>query len=294
MGSLLLILLFTAVIAAFLIVKKRENPPESNIPAPITPRTDLLFGYYGSYPAMDGNPSQFEETKDHINLFIASRWYGPEPQLAQIIEATNAGTPVMLDMAEPYQIGYNVNEPFDIAAAEIRVRTRFQQLADAGVLKNIVAIYPVDEPELFGWTELQVVDTNNMIRRVLAEFGQTAKLAIFYTNAFTWRGVGSFDWVGFDDYGSGTKIFTNGDYNKLKKVLRPDQRIMLIPGGCDIWRADPTQWYNKANEDQQVIALIPFVWRDNVDPKNDANAGIRSNGMAPAYRAIGMRIKTGT
>jgi len=286
--EILILLVIAGAIAYFVTHKKAAEP---NIPVPTTLRTDLLFGYYGSYPAYPGIPSQLDETVDHINLFFASRWYGPDSQLDQMSKATHAGIPIMLDMPEPYQIDYNINIPFDIVAAEIRVRNRFQQLQQANILQNIIAIYPVDEPELFGWTAEQVIDTNAMIRRVLSEFNHTAKIAIFYTASWKWTGVQSFDWVGFDNYGPGAKIFTNGDYEKLLAVLRPDQQTMLIPGGCDIWHEHPAQWFNKAQQDTRVAVLMPFVWRDNTDPEQDATIGIRSNGLAEEYRAVGLKIK---
>jgi len=256
-------------------------------PAPTKLRTDLYYGYFGS------SEEQLAETKDHINFFMAAQWGGPDVQLKQVIEATAAGIPVMLDFSEPYKKYFVGAVPFDIAEGEIRVRNRFKELQDAGVLHNIIALYPVDEPELYGWTAEQIRATNEMLRRVMAEFNMSAKLAIFYTAAFTWMGVETYDWVGFDNYDAKENIFSNGDYLKLKKVLRSDQKIILIPGGCDKWQTDPTLFFNKAQADSQVVAIMPFIWLDNADPANGAFAGIRSNSMNAAYKSVGMKIKTG-
>ena len=266
---------------------------EPNLPTPATYRTDLKYTYYGQ---MAETGMQLSETIDHINMVFASRWWGPHQQLAEIILATNAGIPVILDMPEPYQSTYGVNDPFDLVAAEVRVRARFAQLRTAGVLSNIPVIYMVDEPELYGWTAQNQIDTNAMMRRVMTEFDMTAKLAVVYSiRAFgSWPGIETYDWVGFDAYDAGTRIFNPGaEYDQLKAVLKPHQKIILVPGGCDKWRTDPTQFSNKAHQDFQVALVLPFVWRDNTDPANGAFAGIRSNGMAPAYKAVGLSIKRG-
>lgn len=253
--------------------------PESNIPPPTTVRTDLLFGYIGS------SNTQLAETSDHVNIFFAGTWDGQEAQLSQAMFASSLGLPIMLDVAD--QVGL----PFDAASAEVRTRTRLQQLQLANVLGSVKAFY-FDEPDLNNrMSSADVVAMNSMLRRVAGEFGATPALATIYTAGFTWPGVSSFDWVGFDNYGAGSSIFVNGDYGKLKAALFPTQRIILVPGGADPWRTDPTQFFNMAQQDLQVIAVMPFAWPDGTT--KDWGAGIRSNGMAPAYKAVGLRIKNG-
>lgn len=260
LSSILLILITCALVLAC-----SGGGATASGPAPQAPtvlRKDLKFGYFGS---------TLSEVVDHTNIYFATGWR--EDQQQQIVDAVNAGLPVIL-----YLHG----------VAEDYVRTQFDALKKAGVLANIVAIYPIDEPR----EAAPVVATNAMLRRVMAEYGMSAKLMVIYSVG-SYPAIESYDWVGFDNYPAGSSIFTNGDYNKFKSLLRPDQRIVLVPGGCDRWRNDPEPFFNVAETDPQVLMVMPFTWIDDADPANGATAGIRSNGMAPAYKSAGLRIKNG-
>ena len=252
-------------------------------------RKDLKYGYYGS------NDAQLSETVDHINIFMAANWGGqiPESQLSQMIAAKNAGIPIIMDLPEAWQPIKGVFS-YDPARAQLRVTDRFAELERAGVLHSIVAFYPRDEPDLPGSSvpAEQVIATNTMIRKVMADFKVTAKLAVIYAPTWTWPGIESYDWVGFDQYG--VNIFTNGSFNKLKSVInkngRVDQKIILVPGGADKWAEDPIPFFNQATLDPDVIMIMAFIWLDNADPTNGAFAGIRSNKMNAAYKSVGMKI----
>lgn len=245
-----------------------------SFPPPSVFRSDLYYCYYGSLEY------QLRETVDHVNLFMAAAWGGPAEQLSELIAATNAGIPTMVALDD---ITYLDN-------SEQLIRERFASFQQAGVLSNIVAVYPKDEPK---FSSEVVVATNTMIRKVMAEFGMTAKVAVIYVaDSNTWPGIESFDWVGFDRYDVGDKIFTNGDFAMLKSRLTPQQKIILVPGGASIWKNDPTQFFNKAQADSQIILIMPFVWFDPPVPDPQSlTAGIRSNGMAPIYKSIGEKIK---
>ena len=232
----------------------------------ITPRKDLLYGYYG------GCPQCLDETKGHINLYHVTHWDGDG--IADMQRAKAFGIGVMLDLPEAYQ-------------SEAAVRARLQTLQALDLLGNIKAIYPIDEPDAAGISAERIGFVNAMVRRVAAEFNLDVPLAVTYSALFTWPGIQYYDWVGFDNYDA--NIFTNGDYARLKSVIRADQRILLVPGGADKWRQDPSPYLAKAQQDLQVVAIIAFIWRDNADPKNGAHAGIRSNGMAKAYCSTGQQ-----
>lgn len=237
-------------------------------PAPI-PRTDKpLLGYYGSCV------SCLAATRDHISFYMVMNWDGDGISEMQRAKAWNI--PVILHLPEAY-------------ASEGAVRARFATLRALDLLSGIKALYPVDEPDLAGYSAARVGVANAMVRRVMAEFGLTVPLAVIYSAAFTWPGVESYDWVGFDNYDPGAGIFSNGDYQRLKSVLRADQRILLVPGGADPWRQDPTPFFNKAQADPQVIGIVAFLWRD-YDYQGRLRQGIGSNGMAGAYRAGALRL----
>lgn len=289
--------ILAVLVAAVLSSCGGGSSPPADLPKPTTLRTDLYYGYYGSYSSRmllgENQGDQLTEVKDHTNLFMASRWGGPAEQITQLQEATAAGMAIVLDFPEPYEIQYGTTAPRDLVAAEIRVRTRLKQLNDLGLLKNVVSLYPQDEPEQFNIGNDWINETNAMIRRVAAEFSFTPKLSVFYTYKQQWPGISTYDWVGFDNYDQGDKIFTDGSYNAMKAKLRPDQSIMLIPGGCDKWRNQPEQFYYMAQNDKQVKVLMPFLWRDNADPGAGAGRGIRSNGLDFVYRQTGLKIKNG-
>lgn len=165
--------------------------PESNIPPPTTVRTDLLFGYIGS------SNTQLAETSDHVNIFFAGTWDGQEAQLSQAMFASSLGLPIMLDVAD--QVGL----PFDAASAEVRTRTRLQQLQLVNVLGSVKAFY-FDEPDLNNrMSSADVVAMNSMLRRVAGEFGATPALATIYTAGFTWPGFPHLIGLGSTTMGQG-------------------------------------------------------------------------------------------
>ena len=239
-------------------------------PQELVQRTDgLYFTYYG------GEQGQVAAVAEHTNLMHSIPWDGPDVQIAEMQQAKARGIGIMLDLPEAWSTG----------TSEIAVRARFQQLQALDLISSVKAIYPVDEPDLAGLGTNQIGTTNAMIRRVMAEFGMNVPIAVIYSASFTWPGIQHYDWVGFDNYDA--NIFGNGDYNRLKAVVRKDQRILLVPGGADKWRQDPAPFLAQAQKDGQVIAILAFIWRDNSDPARGASLGIKSNGMKRAYCAAG-------
>jgi hypothetical protein len=249
------------------------------MPAPDKLRADLLFGYYG------GCPTCPLEQADHVNLYWAGNLYGLLNTMAELNQARAAGISNIVLAVPAYA-----------ANAELEVRFHLKRLQEAGLLANIRALYPIDEPDLHDKTADEIRATNAMLRRVAADFPELAevKLAVIYAPTRvkgTWPGVETYDWVGFDDYDNRERIFlgAGGEYGMLKHVLRPDQRILLVPGGVDPWRQDPAAFLAKAETDPQVIAIIPFIWQDLSDP--GAGLGIRSNGLRQLYCEAGKTVK---
>lgn len=286
MGFEVLILL-VAVAGCALFISGCGSGSQSGPPPPPPNgalRTDLFFGYFGTNIA---------ETVDHTNLVFAGDWFGPDVQLQQVIEAKNAGLPVMLHVDG--QTGFSKNKPFDSTVTENLIRQRFIQLRDAGVLDSVIALY-IDEVTHQGYTEEHVKGTTTAFRKISAEFGVSPNLASFYDASLNWVGVSYWDWVGFDNYDHGDKIFTNGELDKLRAVISPAQKIMIVAGGADPWRTDPTLFFNAAQQDPRIIAVFGWTWIDGSDAGYAAGGwgkGIRSNGMAPIFKAIGIKIKTG-
>lgn len=255
--------------------------PNAPVERPKVLRTDLQFGYYASAG------TQPQETKGHVNLYYDMQFEGEQHTIDSI---RFMQMPVMLGIQ--YWMYDEFNRPK--ADAESQLLGYLHRLNEAGVLKFVTDVYPLDEPDLLGAKSDDVIATNAAVRRAFAAFNMRPRLSVIYAVAFTWPGVSSYDDVGFDNYPAGSGIFYNGDYAKLKAVLRADQKIWLVPGGADPWRQDPTPFINYAHSDPQVRGLINFVWFDSTDPKQGYGKGIRTNGMARAYCQAGREITGGS
>lgn len=251
--------------------------PNAPVERPKILRTDLQFGYYAS----TGNQPQ--ETKGHVNFYHDMQFEGEQHTIDSI---RFMQMPVMLGVQ--YWMYDEKNNPK--ADGESQLLGYLHRLNDAGVLRFVTDVYPLDEPDLLGTKAGDVVATNAAVRRSFAVFNMRPRLSVIYGAGFTWPGVASYDDVGFDNYSAGSGIFYNGDFARLKAVLRPDQKIWLVPGGADPWRADPTPFVNYAHSDPQVRGLINFIWPDSTDPRQGYEKGIRSNGLAQKYCRVGREV----
>ena len=242
-------------------------------PTPNEVRPGLFFGYYGDCVTCA------METRDHVNLYWASGFDSLPTTMQELFNARAAGIPSVV-LAVP---AYTGNPEGD-------VRFFLTSLQAAGYLENIVALYPIDEPDGAGKTDAQVRATNAMLRRVMADYPElaAAKLAVIYTNGRKWPGIDTYDWVGFDDYDAGCGALSSTTYADMKARLRPDQRILILPGGADPWRQDPGCFLAQANADAQVIAVVPFIWFDNYN--HAGAAGIRSNPTRGLYCSAGKKV----
>jgi hypothetical protein len=242
---------------------------------PATLRAGQFFGYYGDCP------SCVEETRAHTNVQWIAGWGGDGAQVPKIVERAKKAAPTKTVIMLP---GMYVNKrlnPLGIVAA----RGIFQGLREAGVLQNVAALYPQDEPDLEGLDDVTVIDANAAVRAVAAEFAElkNVPLAVIYSERGTRPGISSYDWVGIDAYAMGSKILDK-PYAKLQKFLTKNQRLLLVPGGADPWRENPEPYFKRAAKDPKVIGVVAFIWFDNA--ATDVGLGIRSNGLAPTYRPM--------
>jgi hypothetical protein len=233
-------------------------------PTPVPPTSKRFFGYFGS------QGTQFEETKDHVNLHFAPGW-GEEDLFGQQVAACKAaGISVML-------FAYTT---FDGSHWSLSQMTRLLEAAKAAnALDAIVAVYPVDEPDFAGISDQVMTDCCAAIRALLRGYypdpASAPKIACFYGTTGNVPGLPSVDWVGRDWYGHGPQDLGSAS-----------QRLMLISGGADgVDRDAIPPFVDRFNTDPRVVAFMSFIWIDNWG--FTGNRGIRSNGMAAQYRATG-------
>jgi hypothetical protein len=167
----------------------------------------------------------------------------------------------------------------------------FDKLNQLNLLGSIIAIYPVDEPELHSIGSEQVVLCNQAMRQLMSQYPalDNAVLAVIYSGQKKYPGIETYDWIGIDDYDKKEEVLGE-PYKHLTAAMRPEQRIILVPGGCDRWRQDPTKFADFAINNQQVKMVVGFIWIDNAAPQDGALAGIRSNGMRDLYVAAGKKL----
>lgn len=256
----------------------------AQIPAPATTRSDIKFGYFGALEDMAG-------VYTHTNIYYDMGFAGLDYTISGI-RAANMDTALGIDYILWDKVGSTYTLKPD---AQNRLRAFLAALKQAGVLNKVIATSLIDEPDNKNITGDQLEAAAKITRETYLEFGSKPALFSIYGPNMTWPGVGLFDWVGFDKYHLGSGIFINGDYARLKSVLRPDQWIILVPGGAEPWLQEPQAFINIAQGDKQVVWIMPFTWFTNPAHDNDYGKGIRDNAMRRTYCLAGQFIigKTG-
>lgn len=250
------------------------------------PRDTIHYGYYGDMA------SQFEETKDHVNTVWLACWdrfplSWADCMFERIAQASVSGKKSVVMMTNDTYLDRKLN----YKALEELEELLFK-LSGTDYLKDIIAIYPTDEPDGSEISPDEIAKTNNAIRNIMSKYPalKNTALAVFYTGSEKYPGIQYYDWVGFDEYHIGERAL-GAKYNRMVNKLRPDQRTMIIPGGCDKWRQDPRPFVDFALTNNRVVAVVPFIWIDNAAPGNDdVGLGIRSNGLKDLYKEAGITL----
>jgi len=270
---------------------KINCPPVPPNPPPTTSRGDILFAYFAG-----GDVPEFA---NHCNaLFVGSwgDWITPVGRqnitdnfVNQVTDAKAAGITRVI-IATDWCLMTDAHVPLPQVMAQVYLREFFNALQAAGHNDVTYIMYPVDEPDVLNISTTDMAAMNATLRAVMSEYTwlNGRPLAVTYGDRAgkggPLPGLASFDWCGFDNYGS--PIFTNGEYDYFRAQLGSDQKTVILPGGCDPWKEDPLPFYNKAQQDAKVAMIMPFMWFTN-----GGNPGIKDNGMAPQYVACGTPIK---
>lgn len=259
-------------------------------PAPEV-RRDLLVGYYG------GTAATVLENGDHVNTHWATGWYGSgiwHLDVAQeIAHASGAGVRNLV-LALPHGLVWAPN-------AEAETRFQLVRLQQAGALDgwDTIMVYPADEPEIpanGSRSDAEVLAMLGWLRPLLAAFPALSRApvgVIYSCGSGATPGISGYDWIGCDDYDKGCRVNApSGAYDDLLKIMRPDQRLMVVAGGVDPWRQDPACFESRAHGDPRVAMLVSFIWQDNA--AEGLGAGIRSNGLRRLYCEAGRKVRYGS
>lgn len=209
--------------------------------------------------------------------------------------------------------------------AEARWATFVDTLHKRGLLDTMIAVYPCDEPNINDISDADLQRIIGVVKGH-RETADKKVAAIFSAEiAQKWGGHHSalgrehsygtslrmLDWVGFDCYECSNIFsdplwrtptlqgFVDGPtaYANFRRQLDlPRQKIMLIAqsylstvrdanGNFD-QPDDPEMFFDQAQKDPAVVALVPFTWFDQPGWKGTANVPTTLN----HYRSIGQRI----
>jgi hypothetical protein len=261
--------------------KKWWYRKDINVLAPDKKRKDLYFGFYGC------QNEQVAETRGAVNLLMESQWEGTAQTIANI---KAADVDVMLDVSPQLFVreatGFVLRSDGFTALQEL-----FSALKLAGVLHKVVAVYPIDEPNNTVGVESTLVLAVATIKAVLQLHDlRNVKLATTYAADKPFIAQERFDWIGYDDYDMKSSILVSRKFRAFADSLKPEQKIMLIPGAA--YGQNPAPFVNYAQSHPEVAVVLPFLWCDGREADVGAK-GARSNGMAKTYLEAGAAIVAG-
>lgn len=269
-----------------------DRPTQSPPPAPVpATRTDLLFGYYGD-----------ASRESAQNLVWVPAW-GPSEtsmekqavsnaQIEQLKSAKAAGvTDAVVDVSHLLFDPFAQSGRFEYAGkvlAQVRLQDFLDDLNQAGVLDIVKTLVLIDEPNINLITQSSFPIAAQDVRQTVSFMGLSRlKLAVIYAPTGGYVGVDQFDWVGIDSYAEYDTVLKT-KVPELKSLMRPSQKILLIPGGASPWKQNPWSFYNYAQADPQVVAILAFSW---FGYEGHADRGIAVNGMKEVYEQVAQQVR---
>ena len=253
-------------------------------PAPAVQRKDILFGYYGDAPG------QAAETIGHCNLYFSAPWGELSQTVENLKDARKAGFGEVVIAADADK----GNVPGTTAFAWAWLF----ELRRLGALEGLKvrAFYWRDEPNLENpdaglkvLSDARVREQNASLRAMLAtDFPELGPVELWTIMADKPDLPGLDDWdaVGGDDYPKGCDVMA--DERLIGRIRRGAKRTILVPSPLFGLNADPTCFEQFAQAHGDVVAVMPFIWRDAWGPQR--LDGIRSHFSRPAYEALGRRL----
>ena len=243
-------------------------PSAPSAPAPVRDAPPLLL-YFGVAA------KQLEETADHVDCLYAMDWGDWDTMagdiadriIAQLVEAKQRGfkSAIVAVGFTMFSKAYAYEGTANLAAFLKRVQA-------VGI--PIVGVSIIDEPDMAGVSDA-------VMTKAIVDAKKVTGVKVFVVYGDHGQpGAAAADVVGRDAYPSLVTI-----------PVRPGQQQWLFAGGSDPWRVDPVAagFVAYAQAHPEVCAICAFTWLDGWG--GTTNKGVRSNGMAPAYRAAAAALK---
>lgn len=283
MNTTLLTILIIIIVCVWFLVKWKPAPQQAVIPAPLTKRTDLYYGYYGCVG------DQAMEVQGHTNLHWESQFDGIGRTIDNILTMArttvlDVGPQLFTKIAE-HGKNYAFN-PEGVTA----LRSLFGNLQAHGVLHFVKVLVPMDEPNTSVATPQDLLRAINTIQSVASEFPELEgfKLACIYAaKPWSFTCIERFDYVAVCAPEDGTSLFVDGTYHSLVTAMRPDAKTFILPYGA--FGQDPTPFLNFAHSHPEVAAVISFCWFGPREP-GDKWVGIKDRTICPLYVEAGLSL----
>lgn len=238
--------------------------------APVVRTTPLEFGYFGL--------ADIAATAKSVTVTHAIDWgdWTKDKQaikqriIAQLQAAKAAGLSAIVSTGFlTFDSAYNY-----LGTAELV--TFKAELDTLKVSQIVIALYPIDEPDVHGIPDSVMTQCFNETR--VAWPGPA--IAVVYGTRGT-PGIAAADWVGDDRYREAPQF----------PRLRAGQCGIVLPGGADPYRQDSAPYVAFAKVHAEVALVWAFLYVDYTGVNGEPEKGISTNGMLPQYTAAGTAIK---
>ena len=249
-----------------------SGPPSPPAP-PVVRTAPLQFGYYGS-----ADTARVASSVTCVHLPDWGDWTtaaGKESMKAQIIAQLQACKAAGLKAIVSTGFLTFTRTPYRyIGTADLVAFNK--QLDGLGLSTIVIALYPLDEPDVLGISDAVMTQCFNETR---AAWPGPAIAVVYGTHGTP--GIAAADWVGHDSYREGPQF----------PALRAGQHAIVLPGGADPYRQDPTPFVAFANTHAEVALVWAFLYIDYTGVNGEPEKGIANNGMLAQYTAAGTAIK---
>ena len=253
--SLTLILIVALVALAVYFKMKKGKPKDIDFPV-VPPRKGVYVGFYG------GMKDQAEKTKGHINVWWECQFEG---------HVKSADNILMAGVASVVSLGNQMFEKFQPGGrnhrlhpnAEQQLTEYFEYLQSRGALSFVKVVTPFDEPNTNVVNADDLRTSVSIIKTVAAKFPELdgLKLAIIYAaKPREWDCIELFDFVGADDYDELSGFLESETYKDIKSRLRPDQKMIILPGGA--FGQDLIPFIRFTHLSPEVGCILAFTWLD--------------------------------